>query len=61
MIKKKIPGKRKRKELADGPEIFFFMLMNEGPNDLVCRLLVNKRKREVVANICGIEGYRVRR
>ena len=38
----------------------FFMLMNEGPNDQVSRLLVNKRKREVVANICGIEGYRVK-
>ena len=37
------------------------MLMNEGPNDLVSRLLVNKRKREVVANIYGVEGYRVRR
>ena len=56
MIKKKIPGKRKRKEQAEGREIFFFMLMNEGPNDLVSRLLVNKRKREVVANICGIKA-----
>lgn len=46
-----------RKELADGPDIFLFMLMNEGPNDLVSRLLVNKRKREAVANICSIEGH----